>query len=117
MGLCYKTEIFGLVQCSMYTIEWQKRGLPHVHLLLWLKLSIHDNDIDKFILGEILDRRVDPILNEIIVNNMVYNECGPGNPTTRCMKDGRCEKRFPKEFAAETYTNTHIDTHSYAAYR
>ena len=20
----------------MYTVEWQKRGLPHVHLLLWL---------------------------------------------------------------------------------
>ena len=32
-----KSEIvFGKEQTWLYSIEWQKRGLPHCHLLLWL---------------------------------------------------------------------------------
>ena len=25
----------------MYSFEWQKRGLVHAHILLWLKTKIH----------------------------------------------------------------------------
>ena len=28
--------VFGKSQAWLYSIEWQKRGLPHCHLLLWL---------------------------------------------------------------------------------
>ncbi|XP_067947388.1 uncharacterized protein [Watersipora subatra] len=28
--------IFGAVRCHIYTIEWQKRGLPNAHILTWL---------------------------------------------------------------------------------
>ena len=28
--------VFGKAQAWLYSIEWQKRGLPHCHLLLWL---------------------------------------------------------------------------------
>ena len=31
-----KGGIFGKTQCWLYSIEFQKRGLPHVHLLVWL---------------------------------------------------------------------------------
>ncbi|CAI6353884.1 unnamed protein product [Macrosiphum euphorbiae] len=33
MNLIVKHRIFGETQCYMYTVEWQKSGLPHVHLL------------------------------------------------------------------------------------
>ena len=33
-------NIFGPVQCYMYSIEWQKRGLPHVHLLAHGKTTL-----------------------------------------------------------------------------
>ncbi|XP_021991362.1 uncharacterized protein LOC110888130 [Helianthus annuus] len=34
-----KKQIFGSCQAAVYTIEFQKRGLPHAHLLLWLEHS------------------------------------------------------------------------------
>ncbi|XP_057455304.1 uncharacterized protein LOC130746629 isoform X2 [Lotus japonicus] len=36
-------EIFGSVDAGMYTIEFQKRGLPHAHILLWLSKENKDN--------------------------------------------------------------------------
>jgi hypothetical protein len=35
-----KQHVYGEAACWLYTIEWQKRGLPHVHILLWLKEKI-----------------------------------------------------------------------------
>lgn len=37
MNIIKKSHIFGEVRCWMYSIEWQKRGLPHAHILIWLK--------------------------------------------------------------------------------
>ncbi|KAK7267465.1 hypothetical protein RIF29_20139 [Crotalaria pallida] len=31
-----KGHVFGEVVAGMYTVEFQKRGLPHAHILLWL---------------------------------------------------------------------------------
>lgn len=28
---------FGVVQAYLYLVEFQKRGLPHTHTLVWLK--------------------------------------------------------------------------------
>ena len=43
-----KGELYGTVAAIMYTIEWQKLGLPHVHLLLWLIDKIQSSDIDYY---------------------------------------------------------------------
>ena len=37
MDLLTKGIAFGKTLCHMYTIEWQKRGLPHAHILIWLR--------------------------------------------------------------------------------
>ena len=41
MELIVKGSIFGKTRCYMYTLEWQKRGLPHTHILIcgWLTKS------------------------------------------------------------------------------
>nr|GEZ28105.1 DNA helicase [Tanacetum cinerariifolium] len=42
----------------LYTIEFQKRGLPHCHSLLWISSSFkirEDSDVDKYILAELPD--------------------------------------------------------------
>ena len=35
-----KLEVFGSVRCWMYSVEWQKRGLPHAHILIWLHYKL-----------------------------------------------------------------------------
>ncbi|GBM82525.1 hypothetical protein AVEN_29317-1 [Araneus ventricosus] len=32
-----KMDVFDETRCWVYSIEWQKRGLPHSHNLIWLK--------------------------------------------------------------------------------
>lgn len=40
MSLLTKGNLFGKVHCYMYSVEWQKRGLPPIHILLWLEQRI-----------------------------------------------------------------------------
>ena len=38
--------------------EWQKRGLPHAHILIWLVDKVRPEEIDKIISAEIPDPNV-----------------------------------------------------------
>ncbi|GBP03678.1 hypothetical protein EVAR_2424_1 [Eumeta japonica] len=63
----------------MYTIEWQKRGLPHVHLLVWLVNKIRPNQIDSVISAELPVKEEDPVLFKIVNKHMVHGPCGALN--------------------------------------
>src|ERR1044072_6139123 len=90
---------------GMYTIEFQKRGLPHAHILLWLhpdsKLRTPDK-IDSVICAELPHPGRYPKLFEVVSNFMVHGPCGTSNRQSPCMKDGICSKHFPKKFADVT---------------
>lgn len=57
--------VYGRVRCWMYSVEWQKRGLPHAHILLWLVDKIRPDEIDSIISAEIPDETVDPKLHAV----------------------------------------------------
>ena len=45
-------------------MEFQKRGLPHVHMLIWLDSASKiylKNNVDKFVSAEIPDPKKDPV--------------------------------------------------------
>ena len=67
-----KGELYGTVAAIMYTIEWQKLGLPHVHLLLWLIDKIQSSDIDSIISAELPDENQDPKLFQIVKKNNIH---------------------------------------------
>lgn len=102
--LITKKNIFGKTNAWMYCVEWQKRGLPHAHILIWLVKKIKSNEIDKIISAELPDQREDPILFDIIQKHMIHGPCGVLNPKSPCMKDGICTKKFPKMCINETQT-------------
>lgn len=83
----------------MHVIEFQKRGLPHAHMLVWL----HPNDrpkrvdrIDEIVSAEIPDRNTDPVAYEIVKNYMIHGPCGKDCSTSPCMFKGNCVRHFPK---------------------
>ena len=94
-----KEMIFGKPRAWLYSTEWQKRGLPHCHLLQWLipEHKITPDKIDDVICAETPDPMVDPELHQIVISNMVHGPCGSINP-----EDGRCSKSYPKQFKADT---------------
>ena len=104
MGLFTKGQVFGATRCYMYTVEWQKRGLPHAHILLWLKDNINPNQIDSVISAEIPNKDLDPELYEIVTTQMIHGPCGVLNPSSPCMQEKRCTKRFPRDLLQETQT-------------
>ena len=96
--------VFSKAQAWLYSIEWQKRGLPHCHLLLWLSAEhrVTPDKIDDVVCAEIPNPSVDPELHQIVMSNMVHGPCSCINPNSPCMQDGRCSKKYPKQYIVET---------------
>jgi hypothetical protein len=100
----------------MYTIEFQKRGLPHAHLLIFLHPSCKyptPQDINKIISAEIPDQDSEPELYQLVKSHMIHGPCGTSNTTSPCMGTGICAKWFPKKFQEETI----VDHQGYPVYR
>jgi len=85
----------------MYTVEFQKIGLPHAHILLWLdgecKLK-NAADIDKVISAELPNSDLYPKLEKVVSSYMIHGPCGPARYNSPCMKEGRYSKFYPKNF-------------------
>ncbi|XP_061357242.1 uncharacterized protein LOC133301608, partial [Gastrolobium bilobum] len=98
-------HILGKINAYVCTIEFQKRGLPHAHILLFLHSSNKPEsalDIDKLIYAEIPDKDSDPSLFAAVTSYMMHGPCGPNNYKSPCMKEGKCSKKFPKKFSSRT---------------
>ncbi|XP_076949291.1 uncharacterized protein LOC143621888 [Bidens hawaiensis] len=93
----------------IYTIEFQKRGLPHAHLCLFMhadnKLPNVEH-IDPFISAEIPNKNEDPELYHLVSELMIHGPCGAHNPSCSCMVDNKCSKNFQKNFRDETSVNS-----------
>ncbi|XP_020266274.1 ATP-dependent DNA helicase PIF1-like [Asparagus officinalis] len=66
----FKKVIFGKVAAHVHVIEFQKRGLPHAHILIILirdhKIILSDQ-YDKYVSAEISDQSKHPILYELTI--------------------------------------------------
>ncbi|XP_057720223.1 uncharacterized protein LOC130934697 [Arachis stenosperma] len=107
---------FGPLNAGMYTIEFQKRGLPHAHMLLWLngESNLQSVEIvDKFICAELPNPQKFPSLYNVVTKYMIHGPCGALRPSSPCMKDGKCSKFYPKRFVDQTS----FDEDGYPIYR
>ena len=86
MDLLTKHCIFDKKLADMYTIKWQKRGLPHAYVLLWLKDKVHASQIDSIISAEFPNPGHDSQLFVIVKSHMIHGPCGPFNPQCKCMQ-------------------------------
>nr|XP_016436617.1 PREDICTED: uncharacterized protein LOC107762748 isoform X1 [Nicotiana tabacum]XP_016436618.1 PREDICTED: uncharacterized protein LOC107762748 isoform X1 [Nicotiana tabacum] len=102
-----KRQIFGKVAAFMYTVKFQKRGLPHAHFLIILDEKyklLTPEAYDKFVCAELPDPKRNSDLFKLVTQHMLHGPCGQLNPTSPCMKkkNGHCKFKFPKEFAKQT---------------
>lgn len=105
----FRTSAF-LVVAYVYFVEFQKRGLPHIHLLLSLasedKIRTKER-IDQFFCAEIPDPTKNLLLFDLITNVMVHGPCDE----RFCLQKGRCTKGYPKTVNPETYIDQNGFTH------
>ncbi|XP_074323774.1 uncharacterized protein LOC141660686 [Apium graveolens] len=79
LDLIKKKNYFGKCIGVMHVIEFQKRGLPHVHMLIWMSPESRPNSIEKvdqLVSAEIPDKNSDPIAYEAVKNYMIHGPCG-----------------------------------------
>lgn len=99
-------QIFGAVRNYFYTIEFQKRGLPHAHLLV----TLHDNfkpntveKVDRIISASFPEPNIQPSLFALVSQHQIHRPCGQLNLNAPCTsKEGLCNKFYPKNFCDTT---------------
>ena len=93
--------VVGKVVAHVHTIEFQKRGLPHMHLLVFLDPQDRikrAEDIDCLIRADIPDPVTETALYNIVTMVMLHGPCD-----SRCQGPaGKCTKGFPKPFRETT---------------
>ena len=93
-------QVLGAIDAYVSVVEFQKRGLPHVHLLLFLKTDDKIRDaaaLDQVIWAELPNYERYPDLHRLVLNNMIHR-CDE-----RCWdNNGRCKRHYPKLLSNET---------------
>ena len=106
--------VFGRAAGYVYCIEYQKRGLPHMHIVVWLHAPLRIEDYDSIACCELPDPQSCPELFELVMKHMVHTcraECDPSHR-------GTPEAPFCKSWFPQPYSNaTVLDERGWIRYR
>ncbi|XP_077222666.1 uncharacterized protein LOC143856351 [Tasmannia lanceolata] len=101
----FEKHALGCVVAHADVIEFQKRGLPHAHLLLVLEKGskmLSPDEYDNIVCAELPDENSEPILFERVVKQMMHGPCGNLRTSSPCMIDGQCKFHYPRAFCETT---------------
>src|SRR6266498_2981061 len=104
-------HIFGVITALLYSIEFQKRGLPHVHILLWIQKKeneITSDTINSCIFAEIPNPTVDPLGYVLLAEHMMHGPCGQKNWNSPCMKKVNALNSTQKNFRKTLHTQKEV---------
>ncbi|XP_074292020.1 uncharacterized protein LOC141618853 [Silene latifolia] len=111
-----KANFLDTMTIFVYTIEFQKRGLPYAHVELFLHREDKFPtavDVDKIISAEIPDPTTDPVLHSVVCEYMLHGPCGKAKPSSSCMVGDKCSKYYPKSCTERTT----VDGDGYPIYK
>ncbi len=97
----HKKHILGRTITRIYVIEFQKRGLPHAHILIFF---VEDSkpytveDVDRMISAELPNPETNRLAHKMVARCMMHGPCGAAFPIAPCMEDGKCKKQYPCKF-------------------
>lgn len=115
-----KGDAFGRAVAHLAVVEFQKRGLPHAHILVILaecdRIKSAD-EIDDAVVAQIpllpsgprptakdeaerYDQQV--LLHHLVLEHMMHNDCSRNRDAPCLNEEGFCSKGFPKPFRSET---------------
>ena len=110
-------EHFGKSAAFVSVIEFQKRGLVHAHIIVFLdiatKFSLQEPANIGYLISAEIPPATSPHLRELVLKHMIHAPCSD-NPNSECMREGRCSKNFPKPFLSETAS---VEGDYYVSYR
>jgi len=111
-----KDGVLGNVIATIWVIEFQKRSLPHTHILFILDETLKlrtVKDYNSMVSAEIPDPTRHPEAYKTVTSCIMHGPCGPNFLNAQCMEQGKCKKRYPHSFSEETC----CDVDRYPEYR
>lgn len=81
----YDTGVFGKVIAHVHVVEFQKRGLPHVHMFIIVDENEKLNsleDYDCVVRAKIPNEQEELELYNTVVRHMIHGPCGSLNPSS-----------------------------------
>ena len=109
------TKLFGKATHFFSVIEFQKRGMPHAHIVIKFDGQSPEarHDVEKWIWTNLPDERIaGGKLREKVIKYMVHQKCGQFNPNAPCMTTDKqsshkyCSKHYPQPFRDAFTTNS-----------
>eukprot|EP00980_Cylindrotheca_fusiformis_P006342 scaffold1356_cov123-Cylindrotheca_fusiformis.AAC.23 len=105
-----KRHVMGLCLGFLSVTEFQKRGMPHGHVILLIDPNDAPrtgNDIDQYISAQLPDQTANPELFEIVTKYMLHGPCSGGY----CQReDGSCRFHYPQPYLNETIWESNEST-------
>jgi hypothetical protein len=114
--LIIKDMVLGKVTNVISVTEFQKRGLPHIHMIVTLMDKVREVmclyfghislikfqivnpcDVDSYMTCEVPDKTEHPELFRLATKLMVHQKCN-----YRCVRRGKCSKGYPFPFLEQT---------------
>ncbi len=112
----HKKHIMGHTIAGIYVVEFQKRGLPHAHILIFFTEDCKPHtveDVDRIISAELPNLETNKLAHETVAKCTMHGPCGATFLNAPCMEEGKCKKQYPRKFQSETVT----DVNGYPIYR
>jgi hypothetical protein len=112
----HKKHILGRTIAGIYVVEFQKRGLPHAHILIFFTEDCKPHtveDVDCMISAKFLNSETNKLAHEMVAICTMHGPCGVAFPNAPCMEEGKCKKQYPCKFQSETV----MDVNGYPIYR
>jgi hypothetical protein len=107
----FKKGVLGECRAWAMVLEHQGRGAPHVHILIWVADCPNKGTpqwVNNYVTAELPYPPPPGTTGEAaeqqrrlcdLVGTLMIHKC---TDDSKCMVDGRCQKRFPKAFSLET---------------
>ena len=101
-------SIFGRCVATIYSVEFQKRGLPHAHILLCLAAEDRQyaaEHFDEFVSAELPCPTTQPGLYKKVMEHMVHKPCHLMQECVCKNANNVCRKQYPKPYQDRSFRN------------
>ena len=83
-------------------VEFQNRGAPHTHSILWVEKNIDEMIADNIIRSDLPNPEQEPELYQLVLSHQIHtcrpSKCGGPMPSGQM-----CKKNFPRPYSLYTY--------------
>jgi hypothetical protein len=91
----HENHILGRTIAGIYVVEFQKRGLPHAHILIFFTKDCKPHtveDVNRMISAELPNSETNKLAHETVAICTMHGPCGAAFPNAPCMEEGKCKK-------------------------